>query len=245
MIYFRMFQHLLPRARAWQLILETQFREFIVGLSSIAEDVRLFFDAVWSDIWPTTTNQLDLWNEQWGLADTGLSVADQRTRVDAAWKKIGGQSPRYIEDVLQANGFNVFVHEFWGNGAAPAVPFVPPTPVDPAVDVPLLTDSDLLVNLIRTVDIQFLGAGDNSIDDSMMLAGQAEAQAGNVAGMTFGERSYTIPTDIEDRAYLMYVGDATFPARTTVDTGRQQEFRELVLSLLPQQQWAGLLIDFV
>lgn len=243
MIYFRMFQHLLPRARAWQLILETQFREFITGLSSIAEDARLFFDAVWSDVLPSSTNQLPLWNSQFGLPETGLSVADQRDRVDAAWKNLGGQSPRYIEDTLQANGFNVFVHEFWGNGAAPAVPYVAPAPVDPVALG--LVDADMLVNLIRTVDVQFLGAGDNSVDDAMMLAGQAEAQAGNVAGMSFSEVSYTVPTDIEDRAYILYISAPTFPNQVGVLASREQEFKELVLSLVPAQQWVGMFVNFV
>jgi len=236
-IYFRMIQHLVPRARAWLLVMDAQFRQFMVGLSSISQDARLFFDAMWDDLQPSTTNQLDLWNDQWGLPETGLSTADQRTRLDAAWKKLGGQSPDYIETTLQANGFNVFVHEFWGAGAAPAVPYVAPTPVAAPGG---LVDADLLVNMIRTVSVEGLGAGDDDME-----AGEDEAEAGNFFGITFGEVEYTVPVTAEENAYMLYISAAAFPARATVDVDRKQEFKILLRSICPQQQWLGLLVTYV
>ena len=55
------------------------------------------------------------------MSSTGLTEQERRDRLDASWKATGGQSPRYIQDTLQAAGFDVYVHEWWIPGSEPAV----------------------------------------------------------------------------------------------------------------------------
>ena len=119
-IFTRIYQHLLPRARTfffWQdsttQRFKSQLRQFFEGLSGLPGDARSFLDDRWDDVRPTTTTQLDEWEEQFALPNSGLSEAQRRTRLDAAWEAVGGQSPRYLQDIVQASGFDVFVHDWW------------------------------------------------------------------------------------------------------------------------------------
>jgi len=107
------FKHLLPNARAWRITIDKTLRRFFEGLTGIGEDVKDFFDLVWSDLNPQLTRELDAWENQFGMLDTGLNEQGRRDRIDGAWKALGGQSPRYIQDTLQAAGFDVYVHEWY------------------------------------------------------------------------------------------------------------------------------------
>ena len=120
MTLFRSLRHLLPTGRAWRLTVEKNLRRFFEGVAAPAEEARGFADNVYRDIFPGDTRELPAWDRQFGLPDSGLSDADRRNRLDAAWKAIGGQSPRYIQDTLQARGFDVYVHEWWEPGTEPA-----------------------------------------------------------------------------------------------------------------------------
>lgn len=134
-IFTRTYERLLPKARAfffWQST--SQLRQFFEGLSGLPDDVRAFFDSMWTTTQPAETGELTAWEKQFGLPESGLSEADRRTRLDAAWSALGGQSPRYLQDTLQANGFNVYVHEWWQTPATE-----PPIARDPRT---YLSDSD-------------------------------------------------------------------------------------------------------
>ncbi len=133
-IFFRAIEHLMPRgAKAFLFITDTgaddlfdffrsQWTQFVLGIArSLPADARAFFDGIWGDVWPDTTTQLDLWENQFALVDSGLLDAQRRVRLDATWKAIGGQSPRYLQDILHASGFDgVFIHEFFDPSALPA-----------------------------------------------------------------------------------------------------------------------------
>lgn len=114
MRFFRQFQHLLPYAEAWRITIEKQLRQFFQGLADGTQDPAVeFVDLAYLDLFPQETRQLDEWDTQFfGLPREG-NDQDRRDFLDARWKAQGGQSPRYIQDVLQAAGFNVYVHEWW------------------------------------------------------------------------------------------------------------------------------------
>ncbi len=120
-LFARVYEYLLPRARAFYFWASaSQLREFFEGLAGLPSDVRTFFDDLWDDTQPSTTRQLSEFEEQFGLPESGLSEAQRRVRLAAAWASTGGQSPRYLEDLIQASGFDVFIHEFWDPSALPA-----------------------------------------------------------------------------------------------------------------------------
>ena len=107
------FKHLLPRARAWCLTTIKNLREFFEGLTGLPEDTNTFFDNVYNDLEPQKTRELSRWEKQFALLDAFLTEQQRRDRLEATWKALGGQSPRYIQDTLQAAGFDVFIHEWW------------------------------------------------------------------------------------------------------------------------------------
>ncbi len=117
MSFLDIFKHLLPRARAWHITIDKNLRRLFIGLSSLGDSAKEFADNVWLDIFPQTTRDIQSWEDQFNLYPTDLTEQERRDRLDGTWKAQGGQSPRYIQDTLQANGFNVYVHEWWIAGA--------------------------------------------------------------------------------------------------------------------------------
>lgn len=111
-LFFRIFQHLLPRTRAWSLTVDRALRRFFLGLSEEPAAVRKAADAVFWDLFPATTRSPELWERQFGLPGTG-TLSARRKALAAAWRVAAGQSPRALEDALQAAGFPVYVHEWW------------------------------------------------------------------------------------------------------------------------------------
>lgn len=110
------FKHLLPQARAWRITSSKKLRSFFEGLN-FPEDIKIFCDKVWLDIFPATTRYISDWETQFGLYNYGLTDFQRRERLDASWKALGGQSPNYIQTTLQANGFDVYVHEWWNSNS--------------------------------------------------------------------------------------------------------------------------------
>jgi len=113
MRFFRQFQHLLPRTEAWSLVAEKQLRKLFEALAqSPTADAVEFVDDVWLDIFPETTRELEKWEQQFQLDGGGTDTA-RRLALAARWQAQGGQDPQYIQDTLQAAGFDAYVHEWW------------------------------------------------------------------------------------------------------------------------------------
>ena len=257
-----MFSHLLPNARAWRLTVTKTLKQFFEGLEGINSDIKTFFDLIWLDIFSNTTRELGAWEFQLGLTQNGLTEQERRDRIDAARKALGGQSPRYIQDTLQANGFDVYVHEWWEvpvvgspvvrnpltylDDGSVAIPF---TMYDGGVDA---QDGDadsqdggtstpigyLLVNKIITADNQFIGDG-----STLMQDGGVDAQDGDVV-VLYGTKQYTIPVDPAKWPYFLYIGGSTFPDVANLSESRKEEFEDLCLKLCPTEQWLGILVTY-
>ncbi len=113
-VFFRQFKQLLPNARAWRLSKGKQLTQFFQGLTGLGQDYRPFIDSIFDDCFPSSTRQLDEWDDQFGHdPDPSMSEAERRERIAGAWMAKGGQSPRYLEDVFQEAGFPVFLHPWW------------------------------------------------------------------------------------------------------------------------------------
>lgn len=186
------FDKLLPKSRAFDLSKNKQITEFFTALENVYFDLVDFLNDIYLDIWPSSTRQLDEWDAQFNLRDDpALTELQRRTRLDAAWKRTGGQSPKYIQDSLQNAGFDVYIHEWWEPGSNPPVarnpnlfvstPYVPPQcgeniarcgePDAQCTDLPFVpVPFDLPIG----DDIYVVGAG-----NPVMEAGNPEAEAGN------------------------------------------------------------------
>ena len=262
MIFFRIFQHLLPNAKAWRLTATKKLRQFFEGLTGIGDDVRTFFDNVWLDIFPETTRQIPEWEAQFGLPDTVEGEQAKRDRLLAAWRAQGGQDPTYIQETLQAAGFNVFIHEFW------ELPRTTPPTVRNPLD--FLNDGTGQINYVMNdgalaandgnpeandgasldptgfvlVNKDFVPSIDAISDgDILMNDGGRFAQDGGTI-TEYIRNQYVVPNDPTKWPYFLYIGGQSFPDHAIVSASRQNEFETLCLKLCPAQQWLGMLITY-
>lgn len=270
MIFLRIFKHLLPNARAWRITVDKKLRQFFEGLSGVGGDVKTFFDGIWLDIFPETTRDLDSWEQQFGLRDTGITEQERRDRLNATWKALGGQDPRYIQDTLRGAGFDVYVYEWWQPGTEPA-PGIKQcvTPRNPLMWIRReFTGVALLVECGEPDALcgeSFAEAG-NSLSplgyplvnkvfvtqpDILPLCGEAVAEAGESEALCgnyyqFREtlREYIVPTDPAKWPFFLYIGGQTFGTLAQVDPKRRDEFEALCLKICPAQLWLAILVEY-
>lgn len=271
-LFLRVITHLLPNARAWRITVEKTLREFFEGLAASMGDFKAFFDLVWLDIFPSTTREISTWERQFGLLDYGLTEQQRRDRLDAAWKALGGQSPRYIQDTLRDAGFDVYVHEWWepiigrpGGGSING-------DVTPVVRNPLLYLDDGSASVPFTM---YDGGADSQDGDTASQDGGTNAPLGyplvnkilvsssaiigdGSASMVDGSTSaqdggfilrnnvvqYTIPSDPNTWPYFLYIGGETFAEQAFVSQSRRDEFEDLCLKICPTEQWLGILVTY-
>lgn len=270
-MFLRVLRHLLPNSRAWRAVLDKQLRQFLLGVSGALQDVRAFIDDVWTDLFPDETRELPQWGQQFGLPSVGLNEQDRRDRLDAAWKAVGGQDPRYIEDTLRARGFDVYVHEWWEPGTEPAVgSSACATPRNPLMVIRReFTDVTILVECgeaLAACGEEFAQAGNrvnpagyplvNKIiqtvpdieplcGEELAACGEDLALCGNYIGYREVLRPYIVPIDPTKWPYFLYIGGETFGDIARVDPSRRDEFEALCLKICPAQQWLGILVEYV
>jgi len=262
-MFLRIYQHLLPKAKAWQLTIDKQLRQFFDGLTEpLGDDTKEFIDLVFDDIDPQKTRELDAWETQFGLNGTDLTEQERRDRLVATWQALGGQDPRYIQDTLQAAGFDVYVHEWW------QLPVVgSPVPKNPLL---VLNDGANPLQYIANCGAQEANCGNpeavcgatnqptgfplvNKLLEALMTAvcgaqamncGNSEAGCG-ATSPTYTPKRYVVPNDVDRWPFFLYIGGQTYPNKATVPATRKNEFETLCLKICPTQNWLGMLIDYV
>jgi hypothetical protein len=227
-------QHLLPRALAWRTTVDTTLRRFVVGLAGMPADVRTFIDLAYLDLFPAGTRELGTWESEFALSGEG-SDATRRLGLTAAWRAQGGQDPDYLQTVLHAAGFtDVFVHEWWASGP----PFL-------AIDPRDYTTQPLVGEYQCEPSTPWgcfdAGAGDPlaaHCDDSLTN------EPGYIVNLDLTRRAPPpVPDDPSYWPYFLYIAGEAFPELAQVDSTRIAELKELLLRLVPAQQWIVLRLD--
>ncbi|WNO24209.1 hypothetical protein Scuro_48 [Acinetobacter phage Scuro] len=238
-----MFKHLLPTGRAWSLTANKPLRKFFEALDPLTEGPKDQADAVYGEWLPSTTTSLSEWESQFGLYSGRLTEAGRRSRLDAAWKNNGGQSPAYIQEQLQLNGFNVFVHEWWEPGTEASVGVNEQTPARNPLTV---------LNAQYAVTVPGVDCG-----EPLAQCGEEFAEAGNTLGGLVGyplvnkfiydsdEVGYTVPSDSQYWPFFMYVGGPNFGDIAEVPATRRYEFEALLLKIRPAHLWIGVIVRYV
>jgi len=241
MKFLDLYKHLLPRARAWKITIKKQLREFFEGLSGFPEAVKLFFDLIFGDIFPQTTRELDKWEKQFNLSNSALSDADRRTALDAAWKALGGQDPRYIQDSLQAAGFPVYIHEWWVPGTEPAVGVH--GCVTPRNPLQFVTPEEGTI-------------GGMDCGEPLAECGEPSAECGNPKldgvgillvnkiGYKDNYIEYQVPSDSATWPYFLYIAGVDINDVVSIPANRRDEFETLCLKICPAQQWLVLMVNY-
>lgn len=228
MLFFRQLQHLLPTGQPWRITADKILRRFVEGVANSNEEARTFVDNVMFDLYPQHTRALDLWEEHFGLFPVGTD-ANRRAQLTSAWQQQGGQSPRYLEDVLQSAGFDVYVHDSFNVGP-------PRTWKNPRDH----TDDPLI--------------GTIQCGEPLALCGEPGALANEflandpgylVNGDLTNRPPPPIPNDSDIWPYFAYVGGETFPNTANVDAARRPGFERIILKNFPSRTWVVTLINYV
>lgn len=254
---FRQFQHLLPKSVAWRIKDGTSgwligddnsvgdpglviggnstgslLSRFFAGLAQALEPFSAFFDGVFGDAFPNTTRELSAWEGQFGI-EPNVDDAVRRQNLNAEWSATGGQSPEYINSIIQAAGFDVWVHEWWASGP----PYITRLPKDFTLD-PLIGS----VQCSAFADQPQCSALPDQPECNRFLANDphyfVNKNLTNVAPPP-------IPDDPATWRYFVYFGAETFPDNATVPLSRKSELERLILKLIPAQHWVVTLIDYV
>jgi hypothetical protein len=242
---FGAIRSLFPRSFAWNLVYERTLVQFVRGLVHGGLDpAQRNFDAIWDELDPKTTSLARLadWERQFALGNaSSLTEQERRDRLAAAWAAVGGQSPGYITDTLQAAGFPVYTHEWWDLTA-----WGFPDPKDPRDYLRAEfggTDSDgyLIRSLIRTSrKVNEIGAG-----EAWAEAGEPRAIAGYFEKYLIENITYEYKGPESAHRFYLYIGGETFPDTVDIPLSRRGEFETLCRKICPAQQWLVLRVNYV
>jgi len=267
---FRAFRHLLPRATAWRLTLDSQLRQLITALSNNFSLVKTYADLTFRDLDPAVTTSLSAFEEQFNLATTGLTESQRRVNLAAAWAYTGSLSPHHVQSVLQAAGFDVYVHEWWAPGTENPVntpgcvaarnpaTYLNSTAGGPAAgtnagEAKMQAGESFaqagntkgkigypLVNKITVTTPNYLVGA----GEAKMQAGEFTAQAGNYDVLNNTPEGYSVPTDTAKHPYFFYVCGPVFPNPATVPLALRDDFENLVIKHRPTHLWAGIIVNY-
>jgi len=257
-LFFKQFQHLLPSALAWRITVQKKLRSLFEGLTGTPSDARDYVDDVFEDAFPattrTTSGALAEWQKQFGIQPSGDEAA-QRLQLDAEWKAQGGQSPRYLQDTVQAAGFNIWIHEWWDpNGT----PFEQVQCGQAEAQCGRATTRCSLGRIRRKVRNPHLYAKQPTIGTTQ--CGQPSALCGRslarCSDFLANDPGYLVNKDLTPRAppriptdpkywnYFLYWGGETFPEPAVIPANRRAELERLLLKLDPAQQWLVLIAQY-
>jgi len=246
MLFFRVLQHLLPQATAWRITVQKTLRSFFEGLAVAPSDVRDFADAAWLDIFPTTTRELDRYETQFGLTPAATDAA-RRQQYAAAWSAQGGQSPKYLQDVVRAAGFDVYLHEWWIPGTQP------PTKRDPRAytTLPEIGTVQCGEPLAQCTE------PDAPQPDPLPVGVEVWELYPQCNEWLVNDPGYLVNRDLTRRApppvpsdparwpYFVYWCGETFGQKANVPAARRGEFERLLLKLCPEYAWIVIYVDYV
>lgn len=223
------FKHLLPTGRAWSLTISKQLRQFFTGLTGPMADAQDYQDVTYSDVRPQYTTKLDEWEFQFGIFTSAATEQDRRDRLTAAWRALGGQDPRYLQDTVQAAGFPLFIHEWWQPGTVPPVPHNPNAYIAPG-------NGAWVLAMLGKPGVQ-LGRPSTQLGKARKLRYLIEDNL---------PRPPVWPQNDPTRwPYFVYFGGEVFGEVVSIPAAREAELRTLILKLCPAQLWVGLFVEFV
>lgn len=256
MLFFRVFTHLLPQATAWRVTFDKMLRRYLQGLAQAPSDLCDFVDRTWLELFADTTTELDRWETHFGLTKASTEDA-RRLNVAAAWSAQGGQSPSYLQTVVRAAGFDVYLYEWWSSGPPyvardprtktelPQIGTVQCGPVAPDPN----PDPDPRRQCTSLLDDppDVLPAG---VDHEWELYPQCNRFLINNPGYLVnndltGQAPPPVPDDPNTWPYFVYWAGETFDTRADIPAARREEFERLLLKLCPAHCWIVTFVNYV
>jgi hypothetical protein len=216
--FLKVIELLLPRNRAFNLVFERTFKKFFNALSVMPDELREHLASGIEELFPRSTTKLLEYSQQFG-APAVLS----REALEAEWKAAGGQSPKYLRDVLHEAGFtDAYVHEWWVPGTDPVEARDPINQIE-TEDYPVLVN-----DIVRAEPHYSWQCGDGS-----QFGHFPTLNFGSNDGYMFRQKIYPTPDIADEYCKYFYVGGQNWPDPFTVSTTRFQELKRLIYKIKP------------
>jgi uncharacterized protein YmfQ (DUF2313 family) len=101
--FFETIKLLFPRARAFELFIDTIKRKIVSAFSVLPEDIRHSAELVFMDLFPDTTRFPEKWERTFAVYFKVQELSKRRDILDSLWKiNNGGQSAVFFQNILQA-----------------------------------------------------------------------------------------------------------------------------------------------
>lgn len=216
--WVKVFDRLLPRSRAWDLIPDKTLRKFFHGLSILPLNARNHIASVFLEMLPLETSYLHDWSEQFG-SPNDLSSSE----LELEWRAFGGQDPAYIQDAIWSICDNCYVHEWWVPGSDPVEARNPFSP-DNLIDTSYVLVNDLY-EIVKNYLYQF-GDGTQFVDDNSV-------QFGDYDGYIRRLKRYPCPNVEEEYSVYWYVCGETWPEYAYIPESKLRPLMRMIFKLKP------------
>ena len=252
---FNSLRHLLPRTPLWSVAEDKNLRTLMQLIGNALDPIRTYFDKIFFDMFPETTRQLNAWDAVQGVHNYSISEEDRRSRFAGWLRSMGGQSPQYIQDVLQASGFNLYVYDsfysnvpdwynprsvLWGEELGCGDNLLECGQDEAECGNYAGSNGYALVNKLYVAGVNYsVLCGEDEA-----ACGQDEAECGNFIDFYFDRITYPLPDEPEYFPYFLYIGAATFGEMAYVMEERREELEDLLLRICPQHLWIGMLVGY-
>lgn len=210
------FDRLLPRSRAFGLVIDRTFRRFFHGLGILPKTLQEHIAGLVLEAFPATTNYLADWSLFLGSPET-LTAGE----LEDLWAEPGGQTPRYIQDLLQVYGFDVYVHEWWVPDSCP------PEARNPIVLVPT---SRVLVNDLTHIERKW---AHQFGDGFSQFQSDNDVRFGEYDGYHWVPKIYPTPDDPREYPTYWYVCGETWPEYAEIPEEGLRTLIRLIYKLKP------------
>lgn len=267
-------RHLIPNSRVWRLSGSKRLTLFLKGLQDWIDSIHDHIGLILLDLHPLLTRELEKWEDEFLLQAGDKTDIERRQQLLAQWRMTGGQSPYYIQSVLQSAGFNVCVSEWWEtpisrdiNGCVVAkdpLDFIADGREDidgfaPESGELLMQSGEESAQANNYVDAFVAPTGYVLVNkipkyapdyivlagENYMQAGENVALAGNFLEYKWDVEKYRIPTHCPNhKKGFYYISGCPFPTIAQIPESRRDEFEQLILRISPAQLWAGILVEY-
>lgn len=225
-------RQLYPKGRAWKMPFGGVFEKLNKGL--IISQAQMYSDAVsiLNDLIPDndnfTSDDATDWERRLGMiTNTSISLSDRKLaiarKMNFPGTTVARQTWQYLQDQLQAAGFNVFVYENrfsnYPNG------YITRDPVEVYGTTAII--NDLNHGEFNHGEQNHGGIYNNLIANSITQTGDIGFKTGSNLRSTF------------------FVGGNPIGTYANVDVAREIEFRQLILQTKPVQTVGFLFINYI
>jgi uncharacterized protein YmfQ (DUF2313 family) len=229
--FFTILRNLLPKGKLFRLVKENQWKQVLRGLAEEPDRICTFENEVRDAGLPgrIPDEALADWESDYNIeTNASLTNTERNNRIISKISATGGQGPDYLEDVIQAAGFGLYVYE--------NIPAVDPSTIS---GILIAGPSDWTVTIIWAVTSGGITMGGlTAIGSPVTMGGRA--------GSSIDPVDPSIPSDPNTWPFFWFLaGPANVNDTVNIDATREEELINLIISLKPAHTWVVANVAFV